>query len=148
MAGVEAFFARFERDLDLASPRPVRGASGIAAAWLGQPDQRLDPCLQFSRFAAVEGVDTPRRIGYGLNGKHEIELWVWPGLDSPPNAVPAHYTVLTGVASFGLQYLDSRLDWVAAWPASAGDAPLPRAVRVRLVLMSGEEIVRVFALAS
>ena len=32
-----AFFSRFERDVELASPRPVRNAGGIAPAWLGVP---------------------------------------------------------------------------------------------------------------
>jgi len=41
------------------------------------------------------------------------------------------------------------LAWVPAWPAAAlGDPPLPRAVRLRLLLTTGEEVVRVFALQS
>lgn len=143
---VQAFFARFERDADLAAPRPVREGSGSAPAWLGLPDARLDPRLQFTRFAAVNGVDSPRRVGYGLNANHQIELWVWPGLDLAPTVRPARYAVLDGVSAFDLQYLDGRGAWVSAWPSASGDAPIPRAVRVRVVLTSGEQIVRVFAL--
>jgi hypothetical protein len=44
--------------------------------------------------------------------------------------------------------LNPVLAWVNAWPTAAADPPLPRAVRVRIVLASGEEIVRVFALQS
>jgi hypothetical protein len=47
---------------------------------------------------------------------------------------------------FELQYLASDLKWVAAWPASERDLSIPRAVQVRIVIASGEEIVRVFAL--
>jgi hypothetical protein len=52
------------------------------------------------------------------------------------------------VKAFQLQYLNSGLTWVNAWPASPGDPPLPQAVRVRIVLATNEEIVRVFALQS
>jgi general secretion pathway protein J len=143
---VQEFFARFERDANLASPRPVRDASGSVPPWLGQPDARLDPRLEFTRFAAVDGVDTPRRVGYGLNAGHQIELWIWPGLDLAPTVRPARYAVLDGVSGLDLQYLDGRGVWVSAWPSASGDAPIPRAVRVRVVLASGEQIVRVFAL--
>jgi len=71
---VANFFARFEQDVQLAAPRPVRTASGSAPAWLGRPDTTPGPRLEVSRFASAEGVDTPRRVAYGLNEKQEIEL--------------------------------------------------------------------------
>ena len=145
---VAAFFARFERDVELAAPRPVRSANGIAPAWLGAPAATASASLEFSRFASNEGVDTARRISYRLNENHEIELWLWPGLDTAPDARPARYPVLAGVKSFELQYLNPALAWVDAWPASAADLPLPRAVRLRIVLASNEEIVRIFVLQS
>jgi len=83
-----------------------------------------------------------------LNRKHQIELWLWPGLDLPANVLPARYTVLRGVTAFDLQYLDADRVWVSVWPTSPGDAAIPRAVRVRVVLASGEQVVRVFALNS
>ena len=145
---VASFFARFERDVQLAAPRPVRTISGTAAAWLGRPDATQDPLLAFSRFASSGGVDTPRRVAYGLNEKQEIELWLWPGLDVAPDALPARYPVLSGVTKFEIQYLNADLAWVGAWPTSLRDAAIPRAVRLRIVLASGEEIVRVLALNS
>ena len=145
---VSAFFARFERDVQLAAPRPVRTAAGIAAPWRAQPTEALDTQLEFSRFASTEGVDTARRIGYRLNEKQEIELWLWPGLDIAPEARPLRYAVLTGVTRFELQYLNPNLEWMNAWPNSPIDLRLPLAVRLRLVLASNEEIVRVFALKS
>jgi general secretion pathway protein J len=145
---VEAFFARFERDVQLAAPRPVRSASGTAPAWLGQVVATPDARLEFSRFAATEGVDTARRVAYRLNDKQEIELWLWPGLDVAPGTLPARYPVLAGVKIFELQYLNPALVWVDAWPTSPADPPLPQAVRLRIVLASSEEIVRVFALQS
>lgn len=133
---VAAFFSRFQRDVQLSAPRPVRAASGR---------------LEFSRFATAEGIDVPRRVAYQLNGNREIELWLWSGFDVAPNAQPAQparYAVLSAVAQFELQYLDSELAWVDAWPRSERDPPLPQAVRLRIVLASGEELVRVFALRS
>lgn len=144
---VAAFFARFERDIRLAAPRPVRTVSGNAPAWHGQPGATATPLLlEFSRFATAEDVDTARRIGYRLNGQKEVELWLWPGLDAAPSTQPARHVVLAGITGFELHYLDDRLAWVNAWPMSGNDSAIPRAVRVRLVLASGEEIARVFAL--
>ncbi len=145
---VAAFFARFERDVQLAAPRPVRTASGTAPAWRGSADAMSEPRLEFSRFASAEGVDTARRLAYRLNEQQEIELWLWPGLDVAPNTVPVRYPVLTGVTTFELQYLNADLAWVDAWPIAGQAPPIPRAVQLRIVLASGEEIVRVFALRS
>ena len=143
-----AFLARFENDVRLASPRPVRSAQGSAPAWQGRPDPAPLPRLEFSRFASADGIDTPRRLAYRLNGNGEIELLLWTGLDIAPGTLPATYPVLGGVTVFELQYLTSGLAWVSAWPATPADAPLPQAVHLRMVLASGEEIVRVFALGS
>lgn len=144
---VAAFCARFEQDMWMASPRPVRTASGIEPAWFGRPDTASGPLLEFSRFASDVSVDAPRRVGYGLDvKKSEIELWLWPGLDVPPGVQPVRYPVLHGVTTFELQYLDAELVWVDAWPVSSSDSVIPRAVRMRIVLASGERIVRVFAL--
>jgi hypothetical protein len=52
------------------------------------------------------------------------------------------------VAEFDVRYLNAELVWVAAWPASPRDAALPRAVQLRIVLASGEALLRVFALQS
>jgi general secretion pathway protein J len=145
---VAAFFARFERDVLLAAPRPVRSASGTAPAWLAASGVMLEPRLEFSRFASVEGMDSPRRLAYSLNDRQEIELWLWPALDVAPNTLPVRYPVLRGVTAFDLQYLNADLLWVDAWPGSAADPPLPLAVRLRLALASGEEVVRVFGLRS
>jgi len=145
---VAAFFARFERDVQLAAPRPVRTEAGTAPAWRGDAIGATAPRLEFSRFAATEGVDTTRRIAYQLNEKQEIELWLWPGLDVAPGTLPLRYPVLAGVKAFDLHYLNPALTWMDVWPASPGDPMIPQAVRLRIVLASDEEIVRIFALQS
>ena len=142
---VAKFFARFEQDVQLAAPRPARAAAGSLPPWRGRADATPDPRLEFSRLAPAEGVATARRLAYGLNDSQEIELWIWPGLDVAPGVAPVRYPMLPGVTRFELQYLDARLSWVRVWPAAASDPLLPRAVRVRVALASGEEIVRVFA---
>ena len=159
---VAAFLARFERDVQLAAPRPVRSAdatttatasdmaigttTGTAPAWRGDFVTTDQARLEFSRFAATEGVDTARRIAYRLNEKNEVELWLWAGLDIAPDALPERYPVLAEVKTFELQYLNPALLWVNVWPSSPTDPPIPQAVRLRIVLASSEEIVRVFAL--
>ena len=145
---VAAFFARFERDVHLAAPRMVRTSAGPAAAWLGRPYGTPDPLVEFSRFASSGGTDTPRRLGYRLNDNSEIELWLWPGLDIAPNSLPARYPVLAGVSEFQVQYLNADLSWANIWPISPTSKPLPMAIRLRVLLASGEELVRVFALNS
>lgn len=130
---VAALFSRFRHDVLLSAPRAVRTAPGR---------------FEFSRFATAENVDAPRRVAYQLNEHREIELWLWSGLDVAPNAEPARYPVLAAVAQFELRYLDARFEWVDAWPRAERDPPLPLAVRVRIVLDSGEDLVRVFALQS
>lgn len=142
---VSAFCTRFERDLAMAAPRPVRSAGGDAPAWIGRPAGQAGPRLELSRFAAPEGMDSPRRIAYQLNERRQVELWLWSGLDPAPGEVPARYPVLDDVELLELDYLDQNLSWVSAWPASPESAAMPRAVRLQVVLGSGERIVRLFA---
>lgn len=139
------FFARFEQDVSLAMRRPVRTSSGTLPGWMANPDSRRAAYLEFSR-AAAGASDTPLRIAYSLNGDHQIELLMWPGLDVAPGIVPQRYVVFSGVAQLEFTYLDDSLNWVDAWPQVLNQEALPRAVQVRIVLDSGEDVVRVFAL--
>lgn len=122
---LSAFFSRLQRDVQLSAPRPVRA------------DSRR---LEFTRLGA-QGKDAPRRIAYVMNESKEIELWLW----STPEAEPARHVVLPAVAQFELQYLDRTLAWRDAWTSSETE-PLPLALRLRIVLASGEELARVFSL--
>ena len=145
---VAAFVSRFERDIKLAAPRPVRTTSEILPAWSGNPNLSAGPLLEFSRFASAEDLERSRRIGYHLNERQEIELWVWSALDIAPGALPERYPVLPAVADFVLQYFSTSQAWGDKWPPAAADTSIPLAVRLRIVLMSGEEISRVFGLRS
>lgn len=145
---VAALYTRFEQDARMVSPQAMRGVSGSEPAWLGRSDTKPGPRLEFNRFAAIDGIDTPRRVGYGLNEKQEIELWLWPELEIKSNHAPARYPLLSDVTIFEFHYLTADLVWVNAWPLPPGDAALPRAVRLHIQLGSGEKIVRVFSLNS
>jgi general secretion pathway protein J len=141
---VAAFFARFERDVQFAAPRSVRAPGGAAPPLLASAGARLE----FSRFGSPEGADSARRVAYQLNDRQEIELLLWPGLDIAPGLAAARYPLLAGVARFQIDYFSASAGWLDSWPAALSDAPLPRAVRLRLALITGEEIVRIFELAS
>lgn len=143
---VAAFSARFEQDVHLVAPYAMRLPTGSAPALIGRPATTQAPRLEFSRFAAAEGVEAPRRVGYGLNDRQEVELWLWQGLDAQASQPPARYPVLADVAELDLHYLGSDLAWAGAWPVPPDNSAMPRAVRLRVLLASGEEIVRVFAL--
>ena len=143
---VSAFFTRFEGDIQLAAPRTVRAASGEAPAWLGRPAPSKEPGLEFSRFPSMATLEGGRRTGYRFNENGEVELWLWPGPDTSPGARIARHVVLSGVRTFELQYLNADAVWIHQWPVTRFDPPIPRAVRVRIVLESREELVRVFAL--
>lgn len=151
---IDLFLMRFEHDVQLAIPRPVRTGSGVSPAWLGvikaASDGGLLPYMEFSRLGSIEEADAARRTAYLLNDKREIELWLWPGLDIGSGAAAMRYPVLDRVAKMELHYLTANRAWVNAWPSAAPDSPasaissVPRAVRLRITLASGEEIERIF----
>jgi general secretion pathway protein J len=147
---VSAFLDRFERDIMLAAPRPVRTADGLAPPWRSQPASLADnrPQIEFSRFASTDNMDIARRLAYHLNSKGEIELWIWPALDVSPDSTPGRYAVLSNVTRFEVNYMGATLNWEDQWPVAGIAAEIPKAVRLRLVLASGEEIIRIYALYS
>jgi general secretion pathway protein J len=106
------------------------------------------PQIEFSRFASTDNMDVARRLAYHLNGQGEVELWIWPALDVAPESAPGRYAVLSNVTRFEVHYLGAALNWEDQWPVAGIAAEIPKAVRLRLVLASGEEIIRIYALYS
>ena len=144
---LDLFFARLEGDLRQAVPRPARLSDAREPAWLGAADAAGNGALAFSR-AGPEFTLEPRSAGQRLAYRYRngaIEVLYWAGYDRPRGAEPAAYTLLDGVARFELAYLARDGLWADAWPR-AGDSELPRAVRVRLTLASGEVVERWLAL--
>lgn len=141
------FFNRMEGDLQNAvSGRPVRmGGGNIAQAFVGRgPESDLRAYMVFTRTGRADAQGEPaamRRVGYRFTGE-QVEMLIWPSLDQPEDAGARIYSVMEGISAFELYYLDDALEWREKWSLPG----LPRAVRARVVLNSGEEVERIFAL--
>jgi general secretion pathway protein J len=145
---LDLFFTRLEADLREAVPRGVRHGGGYEAAWSAAPaDNAGNTELTFTRagseFAIEPGI-AGQRIGYRLrNGA--VEIVYWPALDNPASAVPTAYPLIDGVAGFRVSALTANGAWSAVWPAF-GQADVPRATHVEVMLSDGTRVDRVFAL--
>jgi len=140
---LEALFARLEADLRQAQPRPVRRGNEVVPAWLGAVDPDGNAILEFSRAGpefSLEPGSAGQRLGYRLRSG-TVEVLYWPYLDAAPSTAPTAYALADGIARLTLAYLDSGGTWRERWPV-LGDAPLPRAVRVTVVLAPGERVER------
>lgn len=149
---LERFFARLDGEIAQVLQRPVRTANGEEApAWVGTPfatGSVEDVQLAFTRdggFDADGAPLPPQRIGYRLR-QNRLELLRWTALDSAPYNAPSVDTVLEGVSEFNVRHLTSRLTWEKQWPPVVADTSLPRGFEVKLVLKSGEKLVRFFSL--
>lgn len=148
---LDLFFARLEGDMRQAVPRSARLGATREVPWLGfmtdSGGNDGDSALAFSRAGPefdIEPGSAGQRLGYRLrNGT--VEVLYWPSYDRPQDAQPTSYALLPDVARFRLTYLARDNAWVDRWPV-AGEADLPRAVRVQLTLSSGETIERWLAL--
>src|SRR5437899_2662647 len=144
---LDLFFARLEGDLRQAMPRQARLSEAREPAWTGAADAAGNSALAFSR-AGPEFTLDPRSAGQRLAYRYRdgtVEVLYWASYDRPRGALPTAYTLLDGVARFELAYLTRRGAWADAWPRT-GERDLPRAIRVRLTLASGEAIERWLAL--
>ena len=142
---LSAFFERFERDVQRAIERPARSAAGERPAMSGARLAGGAARLEFSR-AALSHDAPAQRVGYAYDGaRHAVVLTLWPALDHVAAAGAEDHDVLSAVARFEVDYMDSDRIWRTAWGGGAPGAALPRALRVRVGLDTGEAIVRVFA---
>jgi general secretion pathway protein J len=144
---LDLFFARLEGDLRQAMPRPARLSETREPAWVGVADAAGNSALAFSR-AGPEFTLEPRSAGQRLAYRYRegaVDVLYWASYDRPRGALPTAYTLLDGVARFHVAYLTRDGAWADAWPR-AGENDLPRAIRVRLTLASGEMIERWLAL--
>lgn len=141
--GLDGLFARLESDMRLAQPRDVRTGAATEPAWFAQVDDAGNALLRVARAGpefSLEPGSAGQRIGYRLrNGA--VEVLYWPHLDQPAGAAPAAYALAGGITRFEIAYLDNRGGWHDRWPL-LGEAPLPRAVRIRATLDDGSVIER------
>lgn len=147
---VALFCSRLEGDFTAALERNVRDGGDLGTAVFVGTEHPLDPdgaLLEFSR-TGLPGqsgkLADVQRIGYRLRDA-SVEQMLWPVLDRTPRSRPEAFVVLPGVRELKLRYLDEHGTWHLAWPMP-GKAGLPRAVELKLVLHSGEQVMRVFAL--
>jgi general secretion pathway protein J len=144
---LDAVLSRLEADLRQAMPRAVNVGRAREPAWLAATESNGSSALVFSRagpeFDADPGA-AGQRIAYRVRDG-ALEVVYWPGLDRSPETRETAWPLFDGVARFRVEHRDANGAWHAAWPR-AGDADLPRAVRVFLLLDGGEVIERWFAL--
>jgi type II secretion system protein J len=117
------------------------------APWIGSADVDGNSALEFSRAGpefALEVGSAGQRLTYAYR-EGTVEVRYWASYDRPRNAEPSAYALVSDIAQFHLSYLMRSGQWSDVWPL-AGEAELPRAVRVQLALSSGESIERWLAL--
>ena len=145
------FFSRFESDIAQAVHRPVRLATGnLSPEWVGHAVLvgNNDAELTFTRAGMNDqGIEMlpPQRIAYRFE-HGDIVMLRWPALDQAPSANPSRNTLLEGVSTFKLRYLDASNNWQDLWPPAGMISGTPSAIEIKLTLTSGEQITRIFAL--
>jgi general secretion pathway protein J len=137
---LDRFFARLEADVRLALPQPA-DAREEPALWSrgGQAGE-----LRLTRAGTPRADTLTQRVGYRLRGA-TVEVLYLPGPVSRPEAAPGVHALLEGVREMAFEFPDARGQWAGGWPRPGAEA-LPTAMRVRLVLDSGERLERLYAL--
>jgi general secretion pathway protein J len=151
---VMLFFNRLDNDLRQVVNRPIRIDQQMEAAFLGQPTLQTqdDAQLSFSRLGSPMQSGTlmdTQRIAY-RHKTGNIEMLIWPAMDIESTTKPKIYTVLSGVKSMSLRYMQSRTHaWVNAWPLTTNTPEpfaMPKAMEIQIVLKSGEVLQRTYLL--
>ena len=147
---VSLAFVNVQQALFAAVDRSIRERNGmVAPAFVGHASVRAGEAhLAFTRtgFPGHRGVLADlQRVGYRMR-EDRIEQLIWPVLDQAPRTEPHASDLLGGVASFKLRYLSRDGAWHASWPVPGDDSATPAAVEMTLGLVTGEQIIRLFAL--
>lgn len=141
LAQLQLTYLQMERDLQQAVPRSIRDELGspVAALRGGAGNEVLFAETRGGRANPAGLVRSSlERIAWRLK-KHTLERITWNVLDRAQGDKPWHTTLLTGVDSVELRFLDAQRVWRLTWPppqfqALPSVAPLPRAVEVVLTL--------------
>jgi general secretion pathway protein J len=145
---LDALLTRMEADMRRAIPRSVRRGPQTEAAWYAAPEDAAgNTSLVFTR-AGPDAIDEPgsggQRVGYRFRDGR-IEVLYWPHLDNDAATVPASYALADGIARFRVLHLAPGDRWSDRWP-SLGTTPIPRGVRIEIVLSDGGAFERWLAL--
>lgn len=139
------------RDLDQAVPRSIRDQYGdVKPALYGGADW-----IEFTHDGWANPTGALRselqRVAYAVRDKKLVRD-SWQVLDRAPDSTPYEATLLNGVTSLTLRYLDAADTWQESWPTQQQQGiapqqlPLPRAVEVTLKLKPWGSITRLFRL--
>lgn len=137
---------RLQQDLAQVVLRPIRDTRGVEMPnFVGElnPVGEDAALLSFTRMGWAGQSDRSQnlqRVSYRLR-EQRIELLSWSSLDQAPRERPVVDTLLEGVSSLQVDYLDAAARWQNHWPIAGQFALPPVAVKWTLVLNSGEKIV-------
>ena len=142
-------FEHMRQSFAQAADRSIRDRyDAVAPAFAGASTRNAsEPLVAFTRmgYAGHEGAAADQqRVGYRLR-EDRLEQLAWPVLDQAPHTESHAIVLLEGVRELSLSYLHEG-KWHPNWPVPQSVAQHPAAVRVSLLLATGERFQRVFAL--
>lgn len=152
IGGVSNALSRMSHDWERAIPLIVRDADGNflpAVAGHSGVFSDFDSQIEFTLNGYV-GDDIndstpPRRVGYRFIND-ELYYISWPVLNRTQTTRPTVSLLMEDVKDFDVEYLYPDNKWHDSWPIAGQDlSELPRAVRITIVLSSGESAVRIWA---
>ncbi|MBF6057972.1 type II secretion system minor pseudopilin GspJ [Thiomicrorhabdus heinhorstiae] len=118
---IQRAFWWMQQDIVQAAPRPIGDGLGSN---LPAMQYRSDLGLELSRvadFVTPNGSSGLLRVGYRLNNGTLYRL-VWPVMDRAPDTEASQTTLLTGVTSFQVRFLNEQKQWQQVWPNESSEA--------------------------
>ncbi len=134
MQMIDRFFSEFEHDIIFAAPRPVRiSVTATEPALLGAPvGNEGNYRINLSRFASAPDMP-PQRIGY-IFSVPTINLVATANMDFAVTADEQPVTLLDGLQSASVRFLDADGRWSVTWPPAGKTEAMPIAVELILML--------------
>jgi general secretion pathway protein J len=131
---IDRFFSEFERDIIFVAPRPVRiSVTATEPALFGTPvGTQGNYRISVSRFASAPDMP-PQRIGY-IFSVPTVSLVATANMDFVVTADEQPVTLLDGLQSASVRFLDTDGRWTLTWPPAERTDTMPLAVELILVL--------------
>lgn len=140
------------QDLSEVHPRTTRDETGTTkrGSFIAGPTQEF--ALEFSRGGWSNPTGFPRgsvlRVAYDTEEDALIRYY-WPVADRTLATLPGRMTLLTGVISMQVLFIDANNEQWTEWPPpNRGGPPRPRAVEVQFELEDLGEIYRLIEVSS